>query len=129
MGSSGHVFCAQEEERLLWFTQLCFYLLYCCFRDWLVDEGELGLKSPTRMSGSDNHLEAVNCKFDDGTEAVTDEIMCLSWFSSKHESSKLQCTLTCTFITINIEQKSSTILLHYECLQENVVLHEVKAFN
>lgn len=86
MGSSSHGFCAQEEERLLWFTQLCFYLLYCCFRDWLVDEGELGLKSPARMSGSDNHLEAVNCKFDDGTEAVTDEITCLSWFSSKHIS-------------------------------------------
>lgn len=36
--------CAQEEERLLWFAQLCFYLPHCCFRDWLVDEGELGLK-------------------------------------------------------------------------------------
>lgn len=36
--------CAQEEERLLWFAQRCFYLSHCCFRDWLVDEGELGLK-------------------------------------------------------------------------------------
>lgn len=65
-------FCAQEEERLLWFTQHCFYLPYCCFRDWLVDEGELGLKCRTGMSGSDNHLWAVYCKFDDGTEVITD---------------------------------------------------------
>lgn len=43
VGASGGG-CAQEEERLLWFAQLCFYLPHCCFRDWLVDEGELGLK-------------------------------------------------------------------------------------
>lgn len=83
--------CAQGEERLLWFAQLCFYLPHCCFRDWLVDEGELGLKCWTRMSGADNHLQAVNCKFDDGAEAITDEITCLSWLGGE-QVIQVSCT-------------------------------------
>lgn len=55
--------------------------------DWLVDEGEMGLKCWPGMSGADNHPQALNFKLDDGTKAVTDEIMCLyvsfsvSWFA------------------------------------------------